>query len=87
LDPTGTAKSVCEWAYEVARRRDGARFALVDVAGFNLPLLDEGAPAMMLDRAASVADDFDATSWLGGGGPAAVRGPSLSPTLTGTARG
>jgi NAD(P)H-dependent FMN reductase len=55
--PDRNGKAVGEWAYELAKRRDDASFALLDVARFNLPLLDEGAPAMMLDKTAPVLAD------------------------------
>jgi NAD(P)H-dependent FMN reductase/glyoxylase-like metal-dependent hydrolase (beta-lactamase superfamily II) len=52
----GTA--VGEWAYEIARRRDDAHFELLDVADFNLPVLDEGPPAMLLEKSPAMADQY-----------------------------
>jgi hypothetical protein len=39
-------ESVDKWAYDIARQRDDAEFELVDIADFNLPLLDEPVPPM-----------------------------------------
>lgn len=36
---------VAEWVYEQAVKRGGADYELVDVADFNLPVLDEAIPA------------------------------------------
>jgi NAD(P)H-dependent FMN reductase len=52
--PDRIGAAVGEWAYQFANHRGDASFALLDVAGFNLPLLDEGAPAMLLDKNAPV---------------------------------
>jgi NAD(P)H-dependent FMN reductase len=52
----GTA--VGEWASDIARRRDDAEFELLDVAGFNLPVLDEGPPAMLLEKSPAMADQY-----------------------------
>jgi len=38
-------EAVAKWAYDIARQRDDAEFELLDVADFNLPLLDEPLPA------------------------------------------
>jgi NAD(P)H-dependent FMN reductase len=35
---------VARWVYEVAQRRSDARYELVDIADYNLPLLDEPEP-------------------------------------------
>lgn len=45
--PGRVGAAVGKWAYEVAQRRGDARFELVDVADFNLPLLDEPVPPSM----------------------------------------
>jgi NAD(P)H-dependent FMN reductase len=42
--PGRKAEAVAQWAYEIARKRTDARFELLDVASFGLPLLDEPAP-------------------------------------------
>ena len=42
--PGRKGEAVARWAYELARRRDDAEFELVDLAEFDLPLLDESAP-------------------------------------------
>lgn len=36
---------VAKWYYEVAKKRTDAEFELVDIADYNLPLLDEELPA------------------------------------------
>jgi NAD(P)H-dependent FMN reductase len=38
---------VAKWVYEIAQKRSDAEFELVDLADFNLPLLDEPIPAAM----------------------------------------
>jgi NAD(P)H-dependent FMN reductase len=42
--PGRKAEVVAKWAYEIARKRKDAEFELVDIADFNLPLLDEPMP-------------------------------------------
>jgi NAD(P)H-dependent FMN reductase len=42
--PGRNGEAVAKWVYEIARRRKDAEFELVDVASFNLPLLDEPVP-------------------------------------------
>jgi NAD(P)H-dependent FMN reductase len=44
--PGRKGEAVGKWAYNVARKRTDAEFELVDIAEFNLPLLDEPMPAM-----------------------------------------
>ncbi len=39
--PGRKAEVVARWAYDIARKRKDAEFELVDIADFNLPLLDE----------------------------------------------
>ena len=43
--PGRKADAVATWAYEIARKRTDADFALLDLATFELPLLDEPMPA------------------------------------------
>jgi NAD(P)H-dependent FMN reductase len=43
--PGRIGEAVGKWAYEMARQRTDAAFELLDVATFNLPLLDEPLPA------------------------------------------
>ena len=45
--PGRNAKAVADWVLAEANKRSDAEFKLVDIADFNLPLLDEPAPAMM----------------------------------------
>jgi NAD(P)H-dependent FMN reductase len=40
-------EAVGKWAFEIAKRRQDAKFELVDLADFNLPLLDEPVPPSM----------------------------------------
>jgi NAD(P)H-dependent FMN reductase len=42
--PGRKAEVVGQWAHEIARKRSDAEFELVDIAKFNLPLLDEPMP-------------------------------------------
>jgi NAD(P)H-dependent FMN reductase len=39
--PGRNGEAVGKWAYEVGRKRSDADFELLDIAQFNLPLLDE----------------------------------------------
>src|SRR5271155_1928880 len=43
--PGRLGEGVGKWAHEIARKRGDAEYALLDVAQFNLPLLDEPMPA------------------------------------------
>jgi len=43
--PGRKGEAIAKWAYEVARKRTDADFALLDLATFELPLLDEPMPA------------------------------------------
>jgi NAD(P)H-dependent FMN reductase len=43
--PGRKGEAIAQWAYEIARKRTDADFALVDLATFELPLLDEPMPA------------------------------------------
>ena len=45
--PGRRAEHIAKWVHAIAERRGDARFELVDIADFNLPFLDEPAPAMM----------------------------------------
>lgn len=47
--PGRKGRGVAEWALEKAQSRDDAEFALLDVADFGLPLLDEPKPPGMGD--------------------------------------
>ncbi len=42
--PGRIGESVAQWVYELAKQRSDAQFELVDIAAFNLPLLDEPIP-------------------------------------------
>lgn len=42
--PGRKAEAVARWVLEIARRRQDARFELVDIASYDLPLLDEPVP-------------------------------------------
>jgi NAD(P)H-dependent FMN reductase len=44
--PGRKGEAVGKWAYDIARTRTDAEFELVDIAEYNLPLLDEPMPAM-----------------------------------------
>jgi NAD(P)H-dependent FMN reductase len=43
--PGRKGEVVGKWAYEIAKKRTDAEFELVDLAEYNLPLLDEAIPA------------------------------------------
>jgi len=45
--PGRNNEAVARWVVEIATQRADARFELVDIAAFNLPLLDEPMPASM----------------------------------------
>lgn len=45
--PGRAGESVAHWVYDIATRRTDAEFALVDIADFNLPMLDEPVPPSM----------------------------------------
>jgi NAD(P)H-dependent FMN reductase len=42
--PGRNGEAVAKWVYEIARKRTDAEFELVDIAAFDLPLLDEPMP-------------------------------------------
>ena len=42
--PGRVGESVARWVYDIAKGRSDAEFELVDIADFNLPLLDEPVP-------------------------------------------
>lgn len=48
--PGRKGDAIARWAYEIARRRPDAAFELLDVAAFNLPVLDEPVPAMSSEQ-------------------------------------
>ena len=45
--PGRNGEAVAKWVYEIAQRRGDAKFELVDIKDFNLPLLDEPMSPMM----------------------------------------
>src|SRR5438132_2257282 len=45
--PGRKGESVAKWAYKIAQKRSDAKFELVDIKHFNLPLLDEPMPPIM----------------------------------------
>src|ERR1051325_8788011 len=45
--PGRVGESVAKWVYELAKKRTDAEFELVDIADYNLPLLDEPVPPSM----------------------------------------
>ena len=65
--PGRIGESVAKWALDVASKRTDAEFELVDIADYNLPLLDEPVPPSMgqyskehTKRWAAKIDSFDA---------------------------
>ncbi len=45
--PGRKGEAVAKWVYEIAQKRSDAKFELVDIKDFNLPLLDEPMSPMM----------------------------------------
>jgi NAD(P)H-dependent FMN reductase len=45
--PGRNGEAVAKWVYELSKKRNDAEFELVDIADYNLPLLDEPYPAIM----------------------------------------
>ena len=45
--PGRKAEDVARWVYRIAAKRSDALFEVVDIASFNLPLLDEALPPSM----------------------------------------
>jgi NAD(P)H-dependent FMN reductase len=45
--PGRKAEAVAKWVFEFTRKRSDTEFEIVDIAGFNLPLLDEPIPPLM----------------------------------------
>lgn len=45
--PGRNAEAVAQWVLENAKKHEGAQFELVDIADFDLPILDEAYPAAM----------------------------------------
>src|SRR5918997_1674231 len=45
--PGRNNEAVARWVHEIAKTRDDAKFELVDIADYNLPLLDEAVPPSM----------------------------------------
>jgi len=43
--PGRKGEAIAKWAHEIARKREDGEFALLDLAAFELPLLDEPMPA------------------------------------------
>lgn len=43
--PGRIGEQVARWYYEIAKTRTDAEFEVIDIADYNLPLLDEGLPA------------------------------------------
>ena len=45
--PGRNGKAVADWVHDIARRRSDAQYELVDIADYDLPLLDEPVPPSM----------------------------------------
>lgn len=59
--PGRNAEAVAKWVLENANKRSDAEFELVDIADYNLPVLDEPMPAMMQQYSQSHTKDWAAT--------------------------
>jgi NAD(P)H-dependent FMN reductase len=42
--PERNGEAVAKWVYELSKKRNDAEFELIDIADYNLPLLDEPYP-------------------------------------------
>ena len=65
--PGRNGEAVAKWVYEIAERREDAKFELVDIKDYELPLLDEPIPPSLgqythehTKRWAAKIDSFDA---------------------------
>ena len=45
--PNRIGPTIAQWVYETAQKRDDAAFELIDIADYDLPLLDEPKPPAM----------------------------------------
>ncbi len=45
--PGRKSATIAQWVHEIAARRDDANYEILDIADFNLPLLDEAMPPAM----------------------------------------
>ncbi|MCE9523674.1 MAG: NAD(P)H-dependent oxidoreductase [Alphaproteobacteria bacterium] len=45
--PGGKSKAIADWVHAIAQKRGDADYHVVDIASFNLPLLDEPVPPSM----------------------------------------
>mgnify|MGYP000347920040 CR=1 FL=1 len=45
--PNRVGPTIAKWVYETAQKRDDAKFELIDIADYDLPLLDEPRPPAM----------------------------------------
>lgn len=45
--PGRKSEAIARWVYDIAAKRTDASFEIVDIAAFDLPLLDEAVPPMM----------------------------------------
>ena len=45
--PGRKSEAVARWVYDIAAKRSDASFEVVDIAAFDLPLLDEAVPPIM----------------------------------------
>ena len=45
--PGRNGLAIANWVYDLSKKRKDAEFQLIDIADYNLPLLDEPYPAMM----------------------------------------
>jgi len=64
--PGRNNEAVFNWVYDIAKTRDDAEFELVDIAEYDLPVLDEAVPPSMgqyahehTKRWAAKVDTFD----------------------------
>ena len=59
--PGRKGEAVAKWVYEIAQKRSDAKFELVDIKAFNLPLLDEPMSPMMGEYTHQHTKDWSAT--------------------------
>ncbi|MDP2385391.1 MAG: NAD(P)H-dependent oxidoreductase [Bacteroidota bacterium] len=65
--PNRNGEAVAKWAFEIAHKRSDAKFELIDIRDYDLPLLDEPVPASQgkyskehTKKWAAKIDSFDA---------------------------
>jgi NAD(P)H-dependent FMN reductase len=79
--PGRNGEAVAQWVYGTAKQRTDARFELVDVKTFNLPLLDEPNPPATAAKIAEFDAFFFVTAECNHGIPGALKNGDRLPVL------